>query len=399
MLYEQACARASANIGRFVDAFATACAIGAQRPIYVPIDLPKAQPIKRKRTSPRRIKASLGALLENVEEAFESASLPMLSYAALPKELGCGLRSMGPWVPYGSPWEQDSEPQTTIDPVLHGGLPGIFCLSRGAKSEHFDGLERPEGRYAVVAFAAGQKLEKAPWYVEQVPGIHYSFWMGFRLRKRIEWVDAQFVIDPVTGHVRTVGELHSQQVPLPNGERYSKRVWLTPLVDQATAWGNLRTEREMCARDIFIQVLKWWMRRNERWVVAVRKNKRRVTFSVDEALTKEFFRDRDKTARTESGAVKRIIHYVQEHERIVPGKGTTMVREHIRGLNKFLWRGYNCTVIAPKFHAFTIGGFTFGALDEEDYPPNKAFIDAAQLGRKLANLEDAAVKIQRRKHG
>ena len=102
--------------------------------------------------------------------------------------------------------------------------------------------------------------------------------------------------------------------------------------------------------------------------------------------TKHFFADRDTTVTDASGKKKKIIHHVVQHERITANGKSSMVREHIRGLNKFDWRGYEVNVIAPKFHV-TAHDFNVGAYKEDELPAGKKMVFASKVGKVLADLE------------
>jgi hypothetical protein len=81
--------------------------------------------------------------------------------------------------------------------------------------------------------------------------------------------------------------------------------------------------------------------------------------------TKKYFADRDLTIRAANGQRKKIIHYVSQHDRIVKGKEIT-IKEHLRGLNKFTWNGYDCVVTAPKFSKLNTVVFDLPPQMEED---------------------------------
>ena len=100
---------------------------------------------------------------------------------------------------------------------------------------------------------------------------------------------------------------------------------------------------------IFKNVFDWWtQRKDESWNVAVKQGKRRLVFSLGRMDTKRYFADRDLSVQTSTGKRKKIIHFVSQHDRIINGK-KVIIKEHLRGLNKFTWNGYDCVVTAPKF--------------------------------------------------
>lgn len=86
---------------------------------------------------------------------------------------------------------------------------------------------------------------------------------------------------------------------------------------------------------------------------------------------------------------KRIIHYVSAHERET-SEGKTTVKEHIRGLAEFDWKGYDCRVTAPKFNGSLSTNFTIAAraFDEDEELPKKGWIDMPEVGSILADIEE-----------
>ena len=106
---------------------------------------------------------------------------------------------------------------------------------------------------------------------------------------------------------------------------------------------------------------------------------------MDKSLTKKYFADRDKTIKTASGRNKKIVHYVKEHERDYKGK-KTIVKEHIRGVSKFTWNGYECLVTAPEFHSLPTAQFNVGAEDVEQL--TEGYVSASKVGHILASAEE-----------
>ena len=120
--------------------------------------------------------------------------------------------------------------------------------------------------------------------------------------------------------------------------------------------------------------------------MAVKKDGERITFAVDKSLTKKYFADRDKTIKTPSGQNKKIVHFVKAHDRDYGGK-ITKVREHIRGLNSFSWKGYQCLVSAPEFQGLVTAECDISGSEEENLG-TKEYIATSLLGLKLAAAEE-----------
>ena len=90
--------------------------------------------------------------------------------------------------------------------------------------------------------------------------------------------------------------------------------------------------------------------------------------------------------KTITGQNKKIIHYVREHERYY-GDKKTIVKAHIRGLNEFTWKGYQCLVTAPEFQTLVTSQFDVGAeVDVEKI--TKDYISTSQVGAWLAEEEE-----------
>jgi len=132
-------------------------------------------------------------------------------------------------------------------------------------------------------------------------------------------------------------------------------------------------------------VHEWWSERDNRWNVVVRKNGERVTFGVNNDQTPYYFKDRDKSIRTPTGQAKKIVHYVREHERKY-GEKTTVVKEHIRGLQEFEWAGYQCKVISPKLQAQTSASFVAPSADAEESDTKVVYL--SKVGKLLADVEE-----------
>jgi len=142
--------------------------------------------------------------------------------------------------------------------------------------------------------------------------------------------------------------------------------------------------------------MNWWISREENWSVAVKKAGERITFAIPKKLTAQFFKDRIKVTN-DAGSTKRIIHHVREHEREV-GEGKTTVKEHIRGLANFDWKGYDCRVTAPKFNGFLSSDWILEGqvFDDVDSIPQKGWIGESKMGAILADMEEGRYQSRRR---
>jgi hypothetical protein len=122
----------------------------------------------------------------------------------------------------------------------------------------------------------------------------------------------------------------------------------------------------------------------------VEKDDIRANFYVDTKDTKYYFKDRDKSF-TENGATKKIIHFVEDHERVIDGK-RIYIKAHIRGQDTFNWNGYKCKVLSPKFHG--IEHTQFDAASVSFLPGEKLtpkFVSLEELANQLHAAEDKAI--------
>ena len=80
---------------------------------------------------------------------------------------------------------------------------------------------------------------------------------------------------------------------------------------------------------------------------------------------------------------------MKEHERKI-GIKTTVVKEHIRGLQEFEWSGYKCQVVSPKLQARTSSTFDAASVTtEDDKLENLVYL--SKLGKLLASYEERKV--------
>ena len=141
-------------------------------------------------------------------------------------------------------------------------------------------------------------------------------------------------------------------------------------------------------KTMFCIAANFWARKEKQWSVSVRKNKRRMTFSVPTFETKHYFRNRNKIALTPTGKRKTIMHYVHEHERKLPNGKTTTIKEHIRGARKFFWNHFECAITSPKFHTYTSQLFDLAPKYIEEHADMNKFRDVENVAKLIAALED-----------
>jgi hypothetical protein len=68
-----------------------------------------------------------------------------------------------------------------------------------------------------------------------------------------------------------------------------------------------------------------------------------------------------------------------------------VIKEHIRGLREFNWKGYQIQVVSPKYQQKTSASFTEPGMEiEEDEKSNVIYL--SKLGKMLADFEERKYK-------
>lgn len=339
---------------------------------------------------------SMGALLGSLDETFAALRLPFGKLSWIPRAKVVGLRKMGVHVVH--PAYHDTALMSSTTVPANRILPAMLCVSFGWSKHDNSGQI-----YPAVLFA--MKENKLPAEVSKCAGQHYLFGVGFKLgaasendtNKELFWL-AGYMTARADGSLYLHQELkprqHTIKVSNPATRRavgktmtYTTKAWgkasLAQLYDEAT-----RAEGERICVNEFSAAMNWWIAREENWSVAVKKDGERITFAIPKELTARFFKDRIKVTN-ENGVTKRIIHFVNAHERAT-SDGKTTVKEHIRGLAEFDWKGYGCRVTAPKFNGVLSTEFTLeGTVFEDDEElPKKGWVDMSKVGAMLADVEE-----------
>jgi len=321
---------------------------------------------------------TLQKMLGGIEYVFESVGLPTeWAWAHTSKDTIIALRKLGPHISKIPPiGDLDSRIKLkTLD-----GKWGALMFVAYEKQEKHKGFMNPVFCYSVL-------LKKAPWYVGRHNKKLPIFECGASWRDendKLFWGNWHVVVDKTTGSVDVCSCLNYTHKRVKNMS-YTQKEWGLP--PMATAGFSVEASRQVdVLKAIFVDCFEAWQIVNTHWKVCVSKQKQRVTWTVPQDETKHFFADRDTTVTDASGKKKKIIHHVVQHERITASGKASMVREHIRGLNKFDWRGYEVNVIAPKFHV-TAHDFDVGAYEEDELPAGKKMVFASKVGKVLADLE------------
>lgn len=347
----------------------------------------KATTTKRK-TQVRPDAATFAELLESLSESFRSMQIPEMKGNWLPKKDISALHKLGIFIP--TPWALEVFDTPRIPAGLKlPNIASVFMLH----GKH-DTADAVHGRFA---FAIREK--KLPEGVEHSHGTPYRFGYCVELPEkekdqasdhRLFWAWAWVVVgsdgsmsfphqlQPVNHHIRS-----RRIMPGKKGDgatrsmHYITRQW----VDQTMTIPEGRSDHNFLAC-MFRQLLVWWTSRDQSWSVGVRKDGRRVTFSIAPEHTAAYFADRDLVVN-EHGTRKRIIHFVREHTR---GNGA-IVKAHVRGVRHFHWKGFECNVTAPKLNGAVVSAM-FDLPPADDDIKDSAVLDIEDVSSMLADVED-----------
>ena len=312
-------------------------------------------------------------LLDNLEYTFNSVKLPTMTESWLERDSIVGLKKLGVHVP--NPWILELEDKDARVDVAKL-LPAIMCISTATAGSFGD----KKRIYPKIMFAV--KLKKLPWQVTHKSGTPYQFGLAFDLDDKLFWIRMFITVSRSTGAIQFCDELRVKEHKISREKSFFNKTWAS----SAYLEDDLRTveENKRVSKNLFVAMHNWWSERDSRWNVVVKKNGDRITFGVDNSHTPFYFKDRDKSIKTATGQTKKIVHYVKEHERKV-GDKTTVVKEHIRGLQEFSWAGYQCQVVSPKLQAQTAAIFDMPGDDEVS---SENVIYLSKLGKMLAETEE-----------
>lgn len=351
------------------------------------VDVPKKTFIEKKKR--KNHKKTLVDLLENIEFAFDSIKMPTKwAWSHTHPDTVIGLRKIGPHI--RSTYSAEKwEPQTKLK-TLNGKWASMMFVA-------YKNYDRDDG-YLSAAFSYAVLCKKPPYYVSNP--LHLTIYeCGGAWRdkdeKRIMWANWYVGVNKKTGDVSVLKYLQDQKVNLTKGKsrhkQYTKRIWTEPPMAYAESPSNPKGYKDLdWLKTVFVDCFESWQLMENTWKVSVKKDNQRVTWAIDQSETKTFFKDREAVVDQGTGKKKKIIHFVSQHERITADGKKSTVREHIRGINKFDWRGYAVNVIAPKFQ---INIQEFDALPKEDDAPlTNEDIAFSLLGKKLADIEDSTVR-------
>jgi hypothetical protein len=325
-----------------------------------------------------RFPSTLSNLLDNLEETFTSYKIPSYSQSFLCVTDRLGLKKLGCFVP-DTEFSYDPSIKDEVKIDVSKGFPTMGLVALLFNKENWkDNRVRPDFAYFI-------KVKDIPWHIQKKIGVVYKFGLAWR-DKKMFWQDMYVVINK-NGDLEFCKEhLHQKVAIKPKNKvigNYSKKVFQTASLISDT---DVK-DAEIHFKKLFKTTFEWWINRSDKWSVSVLKDKDRITFSVDKHLTKKYFADREKIIKTPTGKAKQIIHYVREHERNYGGK-ITKIKEHLRGVNKFEWKGYSCLVTAPEFHNLLTVKFNLSGVVLEPEEITKEYCSTIKAANMITLAED-----------
>ena len=344
---------------------------------------------------------TLADLLERLEFTFNQVKLPAHKNSWLSPESAMGLRRLGVHVPNPWHWYDDEKPIVRLR--RPNRLPGIMSISTTPGI-----VNAGDKEHSYPSFMFAIKAQKLPYSVTQHKGIPYEFGMGYGNGEDILWVFLWMVVGK-DGELHVCNELRNETLHIPVKTPQARRAFGPQISVHRHDWRRPsmiddpfnQVAYEVATRNMksaFRQLHDWWTSRDDRWSVAVKKGGDRVTFAIDKENTATYFADRDKSAKTPSGATKKIFHFVREHDRILGEDRTTTVRAHTRGLREFDWGAYHCKIIAPEFDNVKPGSFfPLASIDESEARPGEKLIGLDEFGSRIAQEEDTPRRYMPRK--
>lgn len=344
----------------------------------LPAVIPKQRTKSRTKTQVRPDAETFSELLDSLDGSFETMTIPDMKGHWLENSEVTAIKKLGVFVP--TPWllEMVQVPAIPTDVPL----PGICSAVLVRK-----GFDTKDSIHPRFVFAI--KYAKLPYTVEKMVGTPYKFGYCVELteredggKPRIMWFWCWMVVAPDRS-ICIPKERKATTRVIRNGSKknwawITQTNWQDPQIMHPEI-GRDKAEHERFMKCVFRQAIVWWTARNSRWSVGVRKDDKRMTFSIAPEHTAAYFADREKTI-TVNGQTKKIIHFVRQHQR----SNGSVVREHVRGERQFTWRDFSCAVTAPQLN---------GAVVTSHFDIETVEVDAIELPSGLMEIDAAAEKL------
>lgn len=348
--------------------------------------------LSRKATQVRPDAETLSELLDGLEDSFQSMTIPEIKGNWLPKKDINALHKLGIYIPHPFGLEMVENP--SLPAALP--LPALAsCLMIPSKHDKEDAIH--------PRFAFAIRSPKLPPNVEKIRGTPYQFGYCVQLHEkesdkssapRLFWMWSWIVVAPsgeivvphelrpVVHHIQHRRQTHGPKQSGTRSSTFVSRQWAMPTMFHAEKDKN-QEDYEKVLVCTFRQLLLWWTSRESRWSVGVRRDGKRLCFSIAPEHTAAYFADREKTVGVGSKA-KKIIHFVRSHRRA----NGQIVKEHVRGLREFDWRGFHCAVTAPKLNGRVLTNAPIAPVYGDDDFDETKFIETERMAEIFADAED-----------
>jgi len=361
----------------------------AKKPVVQPCEVlptqaesPIEKPEPRQRKKPRPNVQTLASLLDGLDESFRTMSIPAIKGAWMTKREIAALYKLGVYVNPGWQLERIS----ALENFDQADLPTIasaYLFNKAMDNE----------RYVHPRFMFAMKQPRLPTGVENIRGIPYRFGACYEIKEgdssRMFWMWAWVSVDP-KGEVHLLHEIRNIPGQIVHRRSCAGRSRVSSVNNKLRVIPALVTDLDGATdtnaelmRNFFCSLMLWWQSRKDRWSVGVKKDGHRVTFSISQDDTVSFFADRGKQV-TVDGKTRPIIHYVNEHTRV----NGSVVKAHVRGLSNFEWKGYSCSVTAPKMRGRVFTNFPMPPIELPRGEKSTNYIELDDLAEKLAKHED-----------
>jgi hypothetical protein len=332
----------------------------------------------RRKPEPRSVpKQTIGQLLDGMDLAFKELSRADDSASWTNQSLRNALRAIGPTIGY--PGEKYDSWQVDVSGDFKP--PALLFVATLRRDD-----DAPTGAF-YPKFLYANKIAKLPaGVVSESNGIPYecgACWAHELTGNRTFWSSFHVTINPATGKVSVCHTRKSNIYRVPGSRTlaFNRPEWCLDGIYETP-------QKIITATSIMFNAARL---QDSMWKVSAKKDGRRMTFCIPDNHAPSFFSERDRQALSPEGRMRPIIHMVEAHDRVLGDGRTTKVRTHIRGLRNFDWNGYECAIVAPKFHTFTANSFDSASVESDDAEAPE-FVDAARVGKLLADLEDSQPK-------
>jgi hypothetical protein len=363
--------------------------------------LPKRGGVARPRRTWKKVKRQWGLsdLLDSLDAEHKRWELKYHKYSWIEKRDWKALRILGPHV---MPKDAEFFPNPgradlfdIPDSWLDEPLPNVMHV--GWRNIHMDSIKEKDEDEAWGTSVWAMRIKatiRQTWRLEDTPGVLYLAGaiiegdLAQEHGKELA-VCSYITVDVATKKIYVPKVLQDHNVELPNGGMYCRRTWGVNKTYGRDVYNrhpekfeDLQDAAERLMVTEFRACMEAWSQRKNYYQVSTRKGKGRVTFCVGKGEQKFFFKDRDKTAIAADGKRKRIVHYVGEFIR----SNGQHVKEHLRGIRQFHWRGYDIAIMVPKFHITTYN-FDVEPENEESMIIGQKYVDMNYAVKDLNDLE------------